>query len=68
MREWEDEGRGVEEVGVRVGGGGGVVVEEGDWKVLEGSRSVGGAAEGDGAGEVVEGLAGDGNVGELLMG
>lgn len=69
MREWQDEGRGVEEVGVRLGGGVVVVVvEEGDCKVLEGSRSVGGAAEGDGAGEVVEGLAGDGNVGELLMG
>lgn len=37
---------------------GGEGVEERDWKVLEGSRSVGGAAESDGLGEFVEGFAG----------
>lgn len=61
----KNEGRGVEEVSVWV-----VViiiecVEKWDWKVLEGSRSVGGSAESDGVGEFAEGCACHGDVGEL---
>lgn len=65
--EEEEEGRGVEEVRVGVVGldGG---AEERDWKGLEGSRSVGGAAESDGAREFEEGFAGQGDVRELRGG